>query len=178
MKKLLCAFAAMTAAAGLASAAAAAAPPSAPCKDDPRSAELDYILGTWEVRRGPAADAPQSAVVTFEKILGGCGLWEVWETDRDTGDGRGLMNYNRLTGEWIYHWIAGSGSTSTFTGNLVEPNEMRFVLKQPAPSGVMRLRHWTLSLLPDGRVRELSVGTEDGGKTWTTEYDLYWKKTS
>jgi hypothetical protein len=31
-------------------------------------------------------------------------------------------------------------------------------------------RHWAA----DGTIRELSVGTEDGGTTWTTEYDLKW----
>lgn len=54
--------------------------------------------------------------------------------------------------------------------------EMLYTTVKPPPNGVMRLRHWTLNVLPDGRIRELSAGSNDDGKTWTTEYELFWTK--
>lgn len=152
------------------------AQPRLACKDDPKFRELDFWVGDWEVFGGPAADAKKSADVLIEKVLSDCALHEVWDSQRDSGDGRGLATYNRLTGKWNYFWVSGGGSTSDFVGTLIDPKQMRFVIEQPTASGGKRLRHWTLFAMPDGRVRELSVGTEDGGKTWTTEYDLYWKR--
>ena len=51
---------------------------------------------------------------------------------------------------------------------------MLYVTEKPLAGGKVRLRHWTLSLMADGTIRELATGTEDGGKTWTTDYDLKW----
>ena len=71
------------------------------------------------------------------------------------------------------------GAATVFRGSLVKPGEMRYVTEKPLPGGPngekrVRLRHWTLSAMPDGTIRELAVGTEDGGQSWTTDYDLKW----
>jgi hypothetical protein len=85
-----------------------------------------------------------------------------------------LFNYSRLLGSWGYTWATDDGAATAFRGNLIKPGEMRYVTEKPLPGGKVRLRHWTLYAMPDGTVRELAVGTEDGGKTWTTDYDLKW----
>jgi hypothetical protein len=160
--------------------AAAQTPPPAParvpCAEDPKFRELDFWVGNWTVHGGPQPDARKSADVVIAKILGECALEETWDSERPTGDGKGLATYNRLTGLWGYYWVSGSGANSDFTGNLVDPKQMRFVIEQPTANGGKRLRHWTLFAMPDGRVRELSVGSDDSGKTWTQEYDLYWTR--
>jgi hypothetical protein len=46
----------------------------------------------------------------------------------------------------------------------------------PAPSGGTLLRHLTFTPLPEGKVRQLSESSMDGGKTWTTEYDFVYVK--
>jgi hypothetical protein len=165
--------AAMTWASAPAHSAYAQAPSPPACKDDPKHRELDFWAGEWEV-----ADktGKKSADVTIAKILNDCGLHEDWRSVRSpNGHGQGLAAYNRLTDKWGYFWISGSGSTTDFDGNLVKPGEMQFVVEQPTAKGT-RLRHWTLFALPDGRVRELSLGSDDAGKTWAEEYDLYWTR--
>jgi len=175
MKNILLAALTATALMSSVSAMAQTPPPKPPaCKDDPNFQQLDFWIGHWDVFSGENG-TQKSAEVLVESILDGCGQYELWDSVRGA-DGRGLTTYDRRTGKWNYFWVAANGSTSNFVGELIDPNQMRFVVEQKQASGKMRLRHWTLFLLPNGRIRELSVGTEDGGATWTTEYDLYWTK--
>lgn len=134
--------------------------------------ELDFWIGDWVVLNGE--DGPKSADVVIEPILGGCGLHEIWTGGQPGGNGRGLATYNKRTGNWHYFWISAGGSMSEWTGKLIDGTEMRFVREQLDPDGRTRLRHWSLIDLPDGRVRELSLASLDGGRNWETEYDLYW----
>jgi hypothetical protein len=153
--------------------AAATPAPDLPCTEDPKFREQDFTVGHWDVYNGET----KSAEVLMELVLADCAIHETWTTMGDRpGDGLGLFNYSRLLGDWGYYWVSETGAATSFRGGLVEPGNMLFVTERPLPDGGVRLRHWSLILQPDGRVRELSVGTEDGGATWTTEYDLMWVK--
>lgn len=162
----------------LAQTPAPAAPPPLACKDDPLFRQQDYILGRWDVTSGPTGTVKTSEVL-MELALNNCTIKETWTpTTRPTGHGLGLLTYSRIHKAWQYFWAADSGATTYFKGELIKPGEMRYVTTAPLPGGGEKLRHWTLFLLPDGRIRELSMATEDGGKTWKEEYDLYWTKKS
>jgi hypothetical protein len=140
------------------------------CRNDAKFREQDFTVGTWDVFAGDK----KTAEVKMELILNDCVIKESWTTGRPTGDGIGLFNYSPLLKDWGYYWATNSGATTSFRGGLVKPGEMRYVTQRPLENGNVRLRHWTLYAMPDGTVRELSIGTEDGGKTWVTEYDLKW----
>ena len=141
----------------------------------PEFHQLDFWVGEWEVVNGE--DGPKSADVLIEPVLGDCALHEVWTGARGPrGNGRGLAMYDRRTAEWQYFWTSAGGGMSAWTGNLIDGTEMRFVREQPDTDGRTRLRHWSLFDLPDGRVRELSLASLDGGRNWETEYDLYWSE--
>jgi hypothetical protein len=156
----------------LLSASGASAQAADTCKADARFREQDFTVGTWDVFAG----ADKTAEVSMTLILNDCVIEERWKVTngRPTGNGTGLFNYSPLLKAWVYHWATDTGSTTTFRGSLIKPGEMRYITERPMPNGTTRLRHWTLAAQPDGTVRELAVGTEDGGKTWTTEYDLKW----
>ncbi|MBY0393447.1 MAG: hypothetical protein K2Q27_09285 [Novosphingobium sp.] len=154
-------------------AAAQTAPnPADTCKTDPKFRELDFTLGSWDVYTGTT----KTDEVTMALILNDCAIEEHWKkTDgHPTGNGIGLFNYSRLLKSWGYTWATDDGAATVFRGNLVKPGEMRYVTEKPLPNGKVRLRHWTLYAMPDGTIRELAIGTEDGGVTWTTDYDLKW----
>lgn len=171
MTKTPISLAAAAAALAVATAAGAAEPPL-PCKDDPMFAQQDFTVGAWEVFSGER----KTAEVTMEKALNGCTISETWTPTRPNGHGLGLFTYSRLLKAWNYFWVSDTGQTTYFTGEPIGPTEMRYVTRAPLAAGGERLRHWTLSLQPDGRVRELSQGSEDGGRTWAVEYDLMWRK--
>lgn len=151
-------------------AAEPAAPPPS-CAEDQKFREQDFTIGTWNVY----SNGKLSAQVRMERSLNGCAIHEVWTTEGGRpGSGLGLFTYSRLSGKWQYLWAADTGASTSFEGSLIGAGEMRYVTVKPLPGGKSRLRHWSLIAQPDGGVRELSVGTEDDGKTWTTEYDLMW----
>ncbi len=154
--------------------AAAQAPsnPAETCRKDAKFREQDFTLGSWDVYTGDK----KTDEVTMTLILNDCAIEEHW-TKKDghpTGNGIGLFNYSALLGSWGYTWATDNGAATSFRGNLVKPGEMLYVTEKPLAGGKVRLRHWTLSLMADGTIRELATGTEDGGKTWTTDYDLKW----
>lgn len=153
---------------------AASAQGATTCRDDPLFRAQDFTVGHWDVFNGPK----KTAEVRMALILNDCVIEERWTVTagQPTGNGVGLFNYSPLLKSWMYHWATDNGSTTTFRGNPVKPGEIRYVTERPLPGGKLRLRHWTLSANPDGTIRELSVGTEDGGATWTTEYDLRWER--
>jgi hypothetical protein len=53
---------------------------------------------------------------------------------------------------------------------------MVYLTQRPTDRGGTRVRHWTLAQQADHSIDELSVGSEDGGKTWIKDYELVWKK--
>jgi len=143
-----------------------------PCAQDPLFSQQDFTLGQWEV----FANGRKTADVLLEKTLQGCAILETWSTlDGRPGNGHGVFTYSRLHKGWTYFWVADNAQTTSFTGGLIEAGNMRYVTEAPLPDGGKRLRHWSLIRQADGTVRELAVGTVDG-KTWTTDYDLLWRK--
>lgn len=172
--KKLVTLAALAAAALMSTTPAAAQSPaqSAPCAD-PLYAGQDFTVGIWDVY----SNGKKSAEVKMEKVLDSCAIHETWTVEPGRkGNGIGLFVYSSLLKGWSYLWASDTGATTAFTGQIIKPGEIRYVTEKPLGDGKVRLRHWSLIQLPDGKVRELSVGTEDGGATWTTEYDLLWVK--
>ncbi len=163
----------------LAALAAAAWLPMAPAVAqnaacaDPLYAAQDFTVGTWDVY----SNGKKSAEVKMEQVLDSCAIHETWTVEPGRkGNGLGLFVYSSLLKGWSYLWASDTGATTAFTGQVIRPGEIRYVTEKPLGDGKVRLRHWSLIQLPDGKVRELSVGTEDRGATWTTEYDLLWVK--
>jgi hypothetical protein len=147
--------------------------PADTCRKDAHYRAQDFSAGTWDVYAGDR----KTAEVRIEPILNDCVLRETWtEIGQPVGNGTGLFNYSALLGTWVYHWATDNGATTTFKGNPVQPGEMRYLTEKPLGDGKVRQRQWTLAVNPDGTIREVSIGSNDAGKTWTTEYELKWVK--
>ncbi len=144
-------------------------PPALACADDPLYRQLDFAAGSWDVF-GPNG---KNAEVTMAPALNGCAIQESWKKP-ERGNGLGLFTYSRLLNGWTYAWASDVGAATSFVGDLVKPGEMLFRMQRPGPTGGVRTRHWSLTAMPDGSVRELSLATDDDGKTWITEYELKW----
>jgi hypothetical protein len=158
------------AAAGAQTAAAPAAAP-AKCADDPAYKQLDYLLGTWDVT---SLAGKHSAVVRLEKALDGCGIAQTWDADSGVGSGRGMFTYSRLMQSWHYLWVTNAGGTSYTRGRPDRPNSVLLVSNYPLPGGGERLRHVIFTLVAENRLQETAWWSEDGGKTWINEFDLWW----
>ena len=164
--------AALIVTAGQAAAQTATGKPGETCRTNASYRAQDFTVGEWDVFTGDT----KTAEVSMKLILNDCVIEERWTVykGRDDGNGVGLFSYSPLLKNWGYYWATDTGAATSFRGSLIKPGEMRYVTQRPMPNGKLRLRHWTLSANPDGTIRELSVGTEDDGQTWITEYDLKW----
>lgn len=162
----------LAAASGPATAAEPGARPLT-CAEDPQFRQQDFTLGTWDVYAGTI----KAAQVRMERVLGGCAIHETWtQMGNRPGNGLGMFTYSRQLKSWHYLWAADNAAATSFNGSMIQPGEMHYAMTYPLAKGGARVRHWSLTLLPDGRVRELSLGSDDEGKTWVTEYDLTWVK--
>ena len=158
-------------------AAGTALAQSVPCAQDPAFHQQDFALGDWDVFAG----GKKTAEVRLESALNGCAVHESWTALSGKGNGIGLFTFSRVLKAWTYAWASDTGSATLFTGDAAggvggAERGMLYKTQRPTASGGTRLRQWTLIEQPDHTIRELSVGSEDAGKTWTTEYELIWKK--
>lgn len=143
-----------------------------PCKD-PANAQyrqLDFWIGEWDVYSGQQKVGESSV----QLILKDCVVFENWR-GLQGGSGKSFNKYNNVSKEWEQFWVSDSGTTNYFKGSLAD-GAMRYTLEMPGPSGVTLTRHLTFTPLPEGKVRQFSQRSMDGGKTWATEYDLVYVK--
>jgi tetratricopeptide (TPR) repeat protein len=144
-----------------------------PCKDaqaNPQYRQLDFWVGEWDVYSGKQKVGESSV----QLILKDCVVFENW-SDLQGGTGKSFNKYNNLTKQWEQFWVADSGTTNYFKGSLVD-GVMSYTVELPTPSGGKFTRHLTFTPLPEGKVRQLSERSSDGGKTWSTEYDFVYVK--
>jgi tetratricopeptide (TPR) repeat protein len=139
---------------------------SAPCAQ-PGSPwrQLDFWVGTWDVYDRSGNRAGQSRI---ERILGDCVVLENW---KGTSEGKSWNTWNAARKRWEQSWVDSTATPIFFTGQL-EKGAMVYHSDQPQPDGKPYQRRLTFTPLPGPRVRQLSQGTTDGGKSWSTEYDL------
>jgi hypothetical protein len=161
---------------------------------DPAYRQHDFILGVWSVKVNPGrwwselslearkelahGDLPTLngqtfATAKFESVVDGCTILHTW-TPVTPGQNAGmaLIQYAPSEKKWHYFWGGNEGMVHE-TGTLVKPNLAQYY---PTPSGKKNRSRFSYEALPDGRIHELGEGSVDGGKTWTTEYDLIWIK--
>ncbi len=157
-----------------------------PCLYDPRYRELDFWLGTWDVRPNGSNGAPESTppstnVVTRE--FDGCVVHEHW-TAAGTGPGFAGESFNiwdATRDAWFQTWVDNSGGLHEYRGRR-EGNAMVYFGESPAPAGLgldpkqrVKTRLTFFSENPD-RVRQLSERTLDDGQSWQVNYDLIYTR--
>lgn len=143
---------------------------SNPCKFPdvvPEARQFDFWVGEWDVYN---VQGIQSGTNKIERILGDCVILENW-TDRFGSQGKSFNKYNRDKKRWEQYWVDEQGSTTHFWGKL-EGKNMVFHAEAPQPDEKMGERKLVFYNLGPDKLRQFSQITTDGGKTWSTEYDL------
>jgi len=146
-------------AAKFAALAAPCARPASPWR------ELDFWIGSWDVYDRSGNRVGQSRI---ERILGDCVVLENW---KGTVEGKSWNTWNAARKQWEQSWVDSSATPIFFTGRL-ESGAMVYHSDQPRADGKPYQRRLSFTPLSGHRVRQFSEGTADGGKTWSTEYDL------
>lgn len=159
-----------------ASAARPQSPSPSPSGPPPCSAaehrQLDFWIGEWDVRgvKQPAGAPPSHSRI--ERVEGGCVIQEQYTTPGGYS-GRSLNAYHPQRQQWEQFWVDNQGGVHHYVGHARDGNmfyEARGVHFAGMPAaGDVRM---TFFRLAEGRVRQLGEQSSDGGKTWTTMYDL------
>jgi hypothetical protein len=101
-------------------------------------------------------------------------IWENWTSLGDAGYlGKSYNIFNAELDRWEQFWVDNQGGVIHFLGSLSE-GIMDF--RTEAIPGKALVRHLRFYNLGADRVRQLSEGSEDGGKTWTVEYDFTYNR--
>ncbi len=144
-----------------------------PCRHDPHYRQLDFWLGTWDVRPKGAPDStpPSENVVTLE--YDGCVVMEHW-AGRGGLTGSSFNIYDASRGEWFQTWVDSSGGLHEYHGNPDADGNMVYEGTTPGgPGQPARIpTHLTFYRLGPDKVRQYSESSTDGGKTWSVNYDL------
>jgi tetratricopeptide (TPR) repeat protein len=127
--------------------------------------QFDFWVGSWDVYDRSGNKVGESRI---ERILGDCVVLENW---KGTGEGKSWNTWNAARKRWEQSWVDAGATPVFFTGQL-ENGTMVYHSDQPQPDGKPYARRLTFTPLSGKRVRQFSQGTSDGGKTWSTEYDL------
>jgi hypothetical protein len=132
----------------------------------PEHHRLDFWLGHWEVRNGGVAVAESR----IERSPEGCAIIEHYR-ERRGYTGTSINFSDPFLNRWRQSWVDSRGGVGEFTG---EPGEgsMAFTGETHRADGKRILRRMTLTRLPDGSVRQHSLGSTDGGRTWKPDYDF------
>jgi|GEM_PF-208504 len=139
-----------------------------PCETSPESRQFDFWVGSWEVR---TPDGQLAGTSQIQRILAGCALLENWKGARG-GSGKSINSFNKYKGKWQQTWVDDRGDITEFVDGEYKDQVMRFQARTRSADGKNLLRHLSFFNLAGDKVRQFSEQSTDGGKTWSTEYDL------
>lgn len=146
---------------------------SRPCMHNDRYRELDFWVGDWDVRPSANPNAPASRnTITLE--YNGCIVHEHWQPLGVAGGGGESFNlYDRSFDEWRQTWVDATGGQHDYRGKLEGKNMVYYGELPPPPGQTVRARtRLTFFNISRDSVRQFAETSPDGGKTWTTSYDL------
>jgi tetratricopeptide (TPR) repeat protein len=146
---------------------------AAPC-EDPEFAQFDFWIGDWDVvSTGNGAAAGTSHI---SKEMGGCVVWENWTSLGSAYFGKSYNTYNVNQQRWEQYWVDNGAGTMFFYGHLQNGVMDYWTDDIPQPGGQKMRRHLQFFNQSPDQVRQFSQKSLDGGKTWTVEYDLTYKR--
>jgi hypothetical protein len=153
-------------------AAPAATPASSQCSAQEYH-QLDFWIGDWDTFETDTPNGPSIARARVEPIAQGCAIHELYEqTDGLIGDS--ILSYDPVRKQWQQTWVTNRGSLMVLWGNF---KDGALILEGDAHlrdgKSVMQRITW---IAQEQGVRESAVMSKDGGKTWTTAFDVLFRQ--
>ena len=144
-----------------------------PCESMPEARQFDFWLGRWRVEDAGGAYAGDNHIRKAEL---GCVLIENW-TSKSGGTGTSINYFDPASGRWVQNWV-GLNLLIDLRGGLVDGSMVLEGTVHYYRQGTTTPMRGTWTPLPDGRVRQHFEHSTDGGATWTTWFDGYYRRTS
>jgi len=136
-----------------------------PCKRDPKSRELDFWIGDWDVVDARGGKLGESHV---ELILADCVVYENW-TSSFGSSGKSFNLWDAGRGRWRQTWVDDSGGLHEYAGTFTG-GAMRYEGETVDRQGKVQKLRMSFTPQKDGRVRQL-LETSTDGQSWATAFD-------
>jgi tetratricopeptide (TPR) repeat protein len=146
---------------------------AAPCEDS-TFRQFDFWLGDWDV--ASSVGGPQQGTSHISKEIGGCVIWENWTSASSRYFGKSYNTYNVNLQRWEQYWVDNSAGVIFYYGDLKDGVMDYWTDDVPQTNGGKLRRHLQFFSLSPEKVRQLSQGSTDGGKTWNVEYDFIYTR--
>jgi len=155
-------------------AASLAAAQAARCPD-PEFRQFDFWLGDWDTFESDHSEPGSIARARVTPIAAGCAIHELYEqTDGLIGDS--ILSYDAVRKVWQQTWVDNRGSLLVISGAFKD-GAVTMEGEMHLRNGNKVLQRITWKIEGNGvGVREFSVRSKDGGKTWEPFFDVLFKK--
>ena len=141
-----------------------------PCKASPEFRQFDFWIGEWDVKNPQGVPAGSS---TIQLILGQCTIFENWSGGGGS-NGKSFNIYDTNDKRWHQTYVDDKGTFTHYIGGLVDGKMV--LTADTIAAGKKTLARMTFSKLENGDVRQFGENSTDGGKTWTTAFDLVYSR--
>jgi hypothetical protein len=149
-----------------------------PCGSNPVYRQFDFWVGEWEAFGIKGQKAGDSKISI---ILDSCVILEEWTSTGKQGGityaGKSFNTFNVATGQWQQTWVDNAGGSNEYLLGKFEDGKIIYSSKPfPFSKDTMAIRRMTFYNLSADKLRQLGEITKNDGATWTTEYDLEYRR--
>ena len=148
-----------------------------PCSK-PAFRQFDFWIGEWEAFGLNGQKAGDSKV---SLILDSCIILEEWTSASVSQGiryaGKSFNTWNAATKQWQQTWVDNVGGSNEYLLGKFEDNKIIY-RSSPFPfnKDTMAIRKMTFTNLSPGKLRQHGEISKDNGTSWTTEYDLEYRR--
>lgn len=148
-----------------------------PCSR-PEYRQFDFWLGEWEAFAKNGSKAGDSKI---SLMLDSCTLLEEWTSAAVQKGlryaGKSFNMYNAEKKKWQQYWIDNAGGITEYFNGHCEPGKMILETNNNKVSDTgWKILKMTFHNLGADKVRQHGESSTDGGKTWTTDFDLEYRR--
>jgi hypothetical protein len=138
----------------------------------PEYRQLDFWLGDWDTFE-PGDSTTSVARAHVDLIAAGCAIHELYEqTDGLIGDS--ILSFDPVRKLWQQTWVTNHGSLMVIAGRFKD-GVLTLEGTNHYSNGKSPLQRITWKAEGSG-VRESSVISKDGGKTWEPAFDVLFQR--
>lgn len=148
-----------------------------PCSK-PEYRQFDFWIGEWEAFGKKGQKAGDSKI---SLMLDSCTILEEWTSASIQSGlrfaGKSYNMYNAAKKRWQQYWVDNTGSITEYFNGRYEDGKMIVQTDNMKVSDTAWLiQRMTFYNLGPDKVRQHGENSSDGGKTWTTSFDLEYRR--
>ena len=143
--------------------------------DSAESKQFDFWVGEWELSYVEDGK-PGKSRNHVSKVLDGCAILEEFSGAPGTKlDGRSYSTFDRLTGKWKQTWVDNTANYLDFTGGMVD-GRMVLSREMTGRDGQRISQRMVFQDIRRDGLKWLWQRSEDGGRTWSTQWEIDYRR--